>query len=222
MRPRPSPPRGTMTPSAPESSARAKRGRSFASTRTSAAQRPAIACSAGISSASVPAPCSRSTSSQSNPARAQTSAETAEPRLRNVPTSVSPAARRSLVVGSAGARRGRARTPPRRVLHLRLRRDLGRRDVPPHAGVRQVAVRLGLADDHARRAARSRAALRARARSSSGGRRATSRAPRPSALRARSSCDVVALEPPVPSRRAELVAERAARRAPICSRRMHW
>src|SRR5918996_1748263 len=141
--------RGTMTPSAPASSARAKRGRSFASTRTSAVQRRPIAWSVGTSSPSVPAPCSRSTSNQSNPERAQISAASGDPRLRNVPTSVSPASRRALVVEALDLR------PLTLVLtagplRLGLVRHLGRSDVPPDVGSGEIAVRLGLADDHAR------------------------------------------------------------------------
>ena len=39
---------------------------------------------------------------------------------------------------------------PSRLLRLGLARDLGRSDVPPDVRARQIPVRLGLADDHAR------------------------------------------------------------------------
>src|SRR6266508_3186104 len=112
-------------------------------------RRTAIACSVGISSASVPAPCSRSTSSQSKPAREQASAATGEPRLRNAPTSDSPAARRSLVVEALElVALTLVVAPP--LAHLGFLRDLRGRDVPPHVRAGEVAVWLRLAHDHAR------------------------------------------------------------------------
>jgi hypothetical protein len=80
-----------MIPAAPASSARPIRSRSADWGRTIAVVRSPMAWSWAISSDSVPAPCSRSTISQSKPARARSSAWIAEPPLTNDPKSVSPA-----------------------------------------------------------------------------------------------------------------------------------
>ncbi len=87
---------GTITPSAPRSRTRPMRSRVPSSTRTSAvASVDAMAASWGSRSASVPDPCSRSTSTQSSPARAEISAAWTEARFRKVPNRLSPARMRA-------------------------------------------------------------------------------------------------------------------------------
>src|SRR4051812_10540805 len=87
-----------MMPSTPRSSERAVRPRTSDSTRTSACTPADDAPSSWPSSSdSSPPPCSRATSSQSKPARPSVSAASGEPSVKNVPNSVSPAARRAFI-----------------------------------------------------------------------------------------------------------------------------
>src|SRR3954453_9698328 len=87
-----------MMPSTPRSSERAVRPRTSDSTRTSACTPADDAPSSWPSSSdSSPPPCSRSTCSQSKPARPSVSAASGEPSVKNVPNSVSPAARRAFI-----------------------------------------------------------------------------------------------------------------------------
>src|SRR4051812_36576853 len=124
-----------MMPSTPRSSERAVRPRTSDSTRTSACTPADDAPSSWPSSSdSSPPPCSRSTSSQSKPARPSDSAASGEPSVRKVPNSVSPAARRAFI-GVSGIM-GRSTYRPQ-TLECRVQdrlevagvpRDLGDRD----------------------------------------------------------------------------------------------
>ncbi len=82
---------GSMMPSAPRSSARPTRSRSADCERTTAAIGVvAAAYRSARRSDSVAAPCSRSSTAQSNPARPQSSTAIGEARSENTPISVSP------------------------------------------------------------------------------------------------------------------------------------
>src|SRR4051812_23662655 len=128
-----------MIPAAPASRARPIRRRSPDCGRTMAVVRSPIAWSWPISSDSVPAPCSRSTISQSKPARARSSAWIAEPPLTNDPNSVSPA---RILARSEPAGGGRSGT-----YHLDC--SVGRNDAASKrdAGARDAPGSLALAQD---------------------------------------------------------------------------
>ena len=109
------------------------------------------------------------------------------------------------------------------LLHLRQARHLRRRDVPPHARRRagSGAARSRTTITHGPLGSSRASASAARPRPRSTRRHA--RAPRPSALRARSSSTYVAVEPALPSRRGGGTRCRSARPTrPICRRRMLW